>query len=298
MLTQRLISSAGLIAFLVTVSFWAAPAAQVLCLVGCELLLIGAIREYFMLMRAMGAGGYPRLVLVAGVLHVLLLAVPVLLPAVPPTYTTLVHDFVIPLALLMAALLLACRTPDLAQGIRHLVVTLAAYGVLVWPLCFLPRLYFWPAPAQLLLGPHFFFFLVLVTKSGDIGGYVVGKLTASGPRGNHKMTPRLSPKKSWEGLAGTIGFSVLVALAVNHWLPPLCLADGRVLLGPLGAGLWGVALAFLGLAGDLSESALKRASGLKDSGSILPGMGGVLDALDSLLLAAPCFYLYLRWVAL
>ncbi len=136
-------------------------------------------------------------------------------------------------------------------------------------------------------GPFLLFFLVLITKLGDIGAYAVGTLTAQLPGGNHKLAPTISPKKSWEGLAGGIAFAILGSL--------LCFGFARTHLAPIGpwaAILLGLLAGTVGLIGDLAESALKRAANAKDSGH-LPGLGGVFDILDSLLLLGPIFYAFL-----
>lgn len=114
---------------------------------------------------------------------------------------------------------------------------------------------------------------ILVTIASDTGGYAVGVL-----RGRTPMAPSLSPKKSWEGFAGSVLTSALVGV--------LCVT---LLLGGVwwaGAVVGGVAAAFA-TAGDLAESAIKRDLGIKDMGSILPGHGGVMDRLDSLVVTAP-----------
>ena len=121
---------------------------------------------------------------------------------------------------------------------------------------------------------------VLVTTASDIGGYAAGVLT-----GRHPMAPSVSPKKSWEGFAGSAVACVGVgALAV------------RLLLdGPWwGGALLGAAVVLVATLGDLGESMLKRDLGIKDMGSILPGHGGVMDRLDSLLLSAPVCWLLLH----
>jgi phosphatidate cytidylyltransferase len=117
------------------------------------------------------------------------------------------------------------------------------------------------------------FVFILVTVCSDVGGYAVGVVA-----GRHPMAPSVSPKKSWEGFAGSVGVCVLGgALSVS-------LALG----GPWWAGaLVGLATAVTATVGDLTESTVKRDLGIKDMGSILPGHGGVMDRLDSLLLVAP-----------
>ena len=114
--------------------------------------------------------------------------------------------------------------------------------------------------------------------------------------GNHKLCPTLSPGKSKEGLFGSFIFSVLVAIGFISTTGDITLTESHgndiILLNTSRAILLGLILAPIALIGDLIESVFKRASQLKDSGSALPGMGGVMDLLDSLLLAAPICLVY------
>ncbi len=130
-------------------------------------------------------------------------------------------------------------------------------------------------------------YMIVVVKAGDMGAYFLGCAI-----GRHKMIPRISPAKSWEGFFGGVAASVLVSWAAAAWWPQWA---GPVQVPIAHAPVLGVALAVVGLLGDLAESLLKRAAGVKDSGSLLPGLGGLLDVLDSLLPAAPVLYLYLRY---
>jgi phosphatidate cytidylyltransferase len=103
-------------------------------------------------------------------------------------------------------------------------------------------------------------------------------------KGNHKILPSISPKKSWEGtIAGLVG-SVLMSVVLWKYLQ----ISGANAIVPI---VFGVFLFIGGFAGDLAESSLKRICNVKDSGTLVPGMGGVLDVLDSLLLNAPVFTL-------
>lgn len=131
---------------------------------------------------------------------------------------------------------------------------------------------------------------VLTTKSCDIGAYFTGMSV-----GRNKMIPWLSPKKTWEGLAGgVVTASAVGALLAHFGSPHLGEADQvSWLVGAIGGAL----MAVVGQAGDLAESAFKRDAGLKDSGRVLPGMGGVLDVLDSPLFTGPVVYWLLRAVA-
>ncbi len=134
--------------------------------------------------------------------------------------------------------------------------------------------------------PMWFMFMVLVTKSMDTGGYIAGMLTAKFMKnGNHKILPKISPKKSWEGFFGGIALSVLVSLCF-YW----CKALPGNILWFIGVA---VVLAIGSFAGDLTESALKRACDVKDSGNYIPGMGGAFDVLDSFIYNGMLFCLFL-----
>lgn len=118
---------------------------------------------------------------------------------------------------------------------------------------------------------------LLVVVMGDTGGYVFGVLF-----GRHPMAPRISPKKSWEGLVGSFVFGIISGVCMAIWGLHVAWWKGIVL---------GVVLVAVGVCGDLIESLIKRDVGIKDMSSIVPGHGGVLDRLDSLLLAAPAAWL-------
>lgn len=134
------------------------------------------------------------------------------------------------------------------------------------------------------LGEWLIFFLLLVTWASDTGAYYVGTLY-----GRHRLAPTISPKKTYEGLVGGLIGAILAAYAVRWWfLPELSGLDCLVLA---------TLLTITGLWGDLTESAMKRSVGIKDSGGILPGHGGMLDRLDSLLFTAPAFYYYVTMVS-
>lgn len=125
---------------------------------------------------------------------------------------------------------------------------------------------------------------IAVTKSSDTGAYFVGRAI-----GRHKMVPLLSPGKTWEGALGGIVFSVAVSFLCLEFVFPL-FCDGEIDIPLWGPVLLGCACAVAGTYGDLAESYMKRDSGVKDSGGLLPGMGGVWDVTDSLIGAAiPAF---------
>ncbi len=133
------------------------------------------------------------------------------------------------------------------------------------------------------LGPELAFTLLLIVWAADVGAYVFGRLL-----GRRKLAPAVSPGKTWEGVSGGCFAAGLVA-------------GGAALLlhQPIGSlvGL-GVATALVSVIGDLTQSMFKRNVGLKDSGKLLPGHGGVLDRIDSLTAAVPVFALGLYWLDL
>jgi phosphatidate cytidylyltransferase len=139
------------------------------------------------------------------------------------------------------------------------------------------------------------FYASLVVKMADVGGYAAGIAI-----GRHKMFPRISPAKSWEGLAGGMVLSVVASLVVvwiakAGWsaVPVTPLREVSYLLA---AGL-GVLIGAVGVAGDLIESMFKRSVGVKDSGGVLPGLGGFLDIFDSLLFAPALLYFLLPYLS-
>ena len=148
-------------------------------------------------------------------------------------------------------------------------------------------------------GRFFLPYFVFIVKGADIGAYCVGTLFAKSPLGNHKFVPDISPKKSIEGVFGGLLLSLAVGVLGALYLPGVSEAmtrlGGNIMsnanLGRIvGAVVLSLILSLLGIVGDLVESVWKRDSGIKDSGSYIPGMGGVLDVVDSLLLTAPIMY--------
>jgi phosphatidate cytidylyltransferase len=129
----------------------------------------------------------------------------------------------------------------------------------------------------------------LVVKCSDIGQYAFGRAL-----GRNKLTPRLSPKKTIEGAVGGVIVACAVAWASFTFLVPLIAPGSNVKIPWWQSLLFGVLVALAGMLGDLAVSIIKRDTGRKDSSRWLPGLGGVLDILDSVLLAAPAAYLW--WV--
>lgn len=144
----------------------------------------------------------------------------------------------------------------------------------------------------MMLSPWLLLALFVLIWLNDSGAYCVGSLLSKRKGGNHKMFPRVSPNKSWEGLIGGAVVAVAVGclLTCFSWfnaLPALC---GCRFVSPM---LFSLIVVVFGTLGDLMESLLKRTIGVKDSGKFMPGHGGVLDRFDSILLATPAIVFFL-----
>ena len=165
--------------------------------------------------------------------------------------------------------------------------TLLGLMYVAWLLGFIQKIHFFPPVAGVKVeGNYYVLYFILVTKFSDLGAYCVGSLI-----GKHKMIPRVSPGKTWEGFGGAIVVSTLVSVACAHLL------GGKLYgLNFMHAVILGVLLSMAAVVGDLIESIFKREAKVKDSGNWFPGIGGILDLLDSLLFNAPLMYLYLRHI--
>ena len=242
----------------------------------------------------------------------------------PPVAFFLVATVVIPLALLefyrlyfrdqpaqgaiaiglgsASLLLVSMQWPDLQ--VQPLILTLSLLTILTHQLVFSDNikqsltnsavlmfgvLYVgWTLGHLLLLrqldhGVFLIFFVLLVTGAADTAAYYIGTCL-----GRRPLAPKLSPRKTVEGFLGGLTFAILTAWVSHLWFLPA--------LTPLDCLVTGCLLAGFGLLGDLSESTFKRSAGVKDSGTLIPGHGGVLDRVDSLLFTAPTFYYYVTLV--
>jgi phosphatidate cytidylyltransferase len=169
-----------------------------------------------------------------------------------------------------------------ASGITAIATTLLGLMYVPWLLNFIQKINFFPGVE----GKFFLLYFILVTKFSDMGAYSIGSLI-----GRHKMIPRISPGKTWEGFAGAVLVSTAASLVFVHFF------GGRMAgMNFLHATILGIILSVTAVIGDLIESLFKREAGVKDSGHLFPGIGGILDLLDSLLFNAPIMYLYLRHI--
>jgi phosphatidate cytidylyltransferase len=175
---------------------------------------------------------------------------------------------------------------DNTAGIIAISTTLFGLMYVPWLLSFIQKINYFPGVGD--NGKFFVLYFILVTKLSDTGAYAVGSLI-----GKHKMIPRISPGKTWEGFGGAIVISTLASVAFAHFLSHKM--PGMTLIH---AVIIGVILSMTAVIGDLIESLFKREAGVKDSGHLFPGIGGILDLLDSLLFNAPIMYLYMRHLLL
>ena len=191
----------------------------------------------------------------------------------------------------------AMRGEDLRSGYPAAAASVFAFTYIALPMGMLVQL------RQQWAGAFYLLYLLLVVWAGDIFAYFVGKSV-----GRHLMAPRISPKKTWEGAAASVVASVAVGWLLFHYALPISSALLRVGLIERRDGLFGleqpamgpiilltIVLNIAAQLGDLVESLIKRGAGVKDSGAILPGHGGMLDRVDALLFAAPVLWYYAAW---
>ena len=191
----------------------------------------------------------------------------------------------------------AMRNEDLSSGYPAAAASVFAFTYIALPMGMLVQL------RQQWAGAFHLLYLLLVVWAGDIFAYFVGKSI-----GRHLMAPRISPKKTWEGAAASLVGSVAVGWLLFHYALPLSSALLRAGLIERRDGMFGleqpamgpvivltIVLNIAAQLGDLVESLIKRGAGVKDSGTILPGHGGMLDRIDALLFAAPVLWYYAAW---
>jgi phosphatidate cytidylyltransferase len=166
------------------------------------------------------------------------------------------------------------------SAILNIFVTLGGVIYVSWLLSFLLKIVFLASVD----GRVCLFYLILVAKSSDVGACCIGTLW-----GKIRLVPKISPKKTVEGALGGVFLAALISYIGGVYLLPLQSSLFQLLF-------LGVVISIIAQIGDLAESILKRDSGVKDSGRYIPGMGGVLDLLDSVLFTAPFMYFYLMAV--
>ncbi|HEV2696977.1 MAG TPA: phosphatidate cytidylyltransferase [Terriglobales bacterium] len=191
---------------------------------------------------------------------------------------------------------IAMYRAELASGFPAAMVSAFSFVYVALPMALLVQL------REQWRGGFFLLYLLLLVWAGDIFAYFIGK-----PFGRHRMSPRVSPNKTWEGAAASVLASVGVGILMFHYAASISSALLRAHLIEQKAGIFSAASSLLPIIvlsivlnvaaqlGDLVESLIKRGAGMKDSGAILPGHGGMLDRIDALLFAAPVLWCYMAW---
>jgi phosphatidate cytidylyltransferase len=174
------------------------------------------------------------------------------------------------------------------EPLQTMAYTLFGLLYVLWLFNFTTKiLYLTPrSSAGAVTGQFYVLYLIAVTKFSDMGAYLTGSAI-----GRHLMVPHISAKKTWEGFFGALGFALLASLMLFQLMP-----KRLSMLSWTHATVLGLLLGFAAVIGDLAESIIKRSTDVKDSGNLLPGIGGALDLIDSLLFTAPLLFFYLRLV--
>lgn len=207
-------------------------------------------------------------------------------------FASRVYDFEVATLLLFMLVVFARqmfqKTRDVSP-LETMAYTVFGLFYVPWLFSFVTKIIFLlprDAVTNSVTGHWYVLWLVLVTKFSDMGAYVTGSLI-----GKHPLIPHISPKKTWEGFFGALAFSAAGGYGLVALMP-----QKLSYLSPTHAIVLGVVLGFAAIIGDLAESIIKRTCDVKDSGNMLPGIGGALDLIDSILFTAPLMFFYLRFV--
>lgn len=270
MLNKRLISSLLLILLLVATVFWF-PGPVVALVIG---VLIGVgLWEFYAIAEIKGYKPFKSYGTCLGIILAVI------------TYLILssgreVNEFIYIILFLIVVTLLVKYTfvRDGSSVIANSAVTMLGVMYISFLFTFVIKLRYIPNPCE---GKGWVIALFIITKASDISAYICGTRW-----GRHKLIPRISAKKTIEGsIFGILG-AVLASLVCQLWF-----LSGLSWIAIVGMG---ILLSIVGQVGDLVESLIKRDAQVKDSGKLVPGMGGVLDFMDSLLFAGPAMYIYLK----
>ena len=256
------------------------------------------IHEFLKLTESYGVQPLRALTCIFTVIFFLLLALNV--GNEKPLLSTAIFVYCLGVAAAIAPFLFltrAMRMEDLSRGYPAAAASVFAFTYIALPMGMLVQL------RQQWAGAFYVLYLLLVVWAGDIFAYFVGKAI-----GRHLMSPRISPKKTWEGAAASLAASVGVGWLLFRHAEPISLTVLRWGLITRPGGMYGsevpamgsvilltIAINVAAQLGDLVESLIKRGAGVKDSGALLPGHGGMLDRIDALLFAAPVLWFYAAW---
>ncbi|MDF1813879.1 MAG: CDP-archaeol synthase [Verrucomicrobiales bacterium] len=243
---------------------------------------LGGLLEYFSMLPRVGHRRFRRHSLLFGFIYISALFA-ISLKFDSPGYLAFADSFAI-FALLFTIVVTQIRKPlEGILSLEEILVAVFGYIYIIILFGFVSKIYLLP-PGDSGGSPLFYLiFLCVVTKFTDMGAYAIGSLF-----GKHKMVPNISPGKTWQGFGGSL-LGSLVAGFGCFWL----FGDKIPIIESTHVVILSLVLALAAVLGDLAESILKRTLGVKDSGALFPGIGGILDLIDSLLFTAPVLYLYL-----
>ena len=288
MFIKRLFSTIVLLALFGTAIFSPSPWNKIVFLLLSVLLTFGLVREICDIVKHLGMETFKNITACFCILLIFLVEV-TFLNLLPHGHCMRtipnVIFYILLYVIVLGGPLFILFSKNSGEKIRKLFNSMGIAVFAMFPILFIFGIYFTGYERSLSGRTFNYYFLifVLLTKIGDIGAYVVGTVSNKLMKGgNHKMVPSISPGKSWEGAAGGLIITVLLAVAF-HYLFPQAEVVGSI---PV-AIITGILMFFGSMAGDLMESALKRAAGVKDSGTPIPGIGGVFDLVDSLFVTAP-----------
>lgn len=271
MFLLRVGSAFFLIGILIVSVWFCHGAAAIIPLVVGNLFALGGTLEYFRMLDAKGMKVFKFYGAAATVIFVSTVFLDSYFP----------HDndgleYTAAVALIIGLFVLQAFERDSQRAMGNIAGILSGFVYVAWLWSFIFKVMYYPG----LDGRWFIFALFLIVKGGDMLAYAVGSAF-----GTHKLIPRISPKKTWEGAAGNLAGGILAGLIIWKWFPCAFSLTAALAMGAV--------LNVIGQVGDLSESMLKRDANLKDSSGSIPGIGGMLDVLDSLLLTLPVLYFYL-----
>ena len=239
-------------------------------------LIIGGLYEFFYLIKKKGIPIYSYTGIILGVL----IPLSIFFEFEPTKRWELL--FIVLLLLMIFVMQLKRR--DNTNAIIGISTTLFGVLYVSWFFSYLIKIRFLLPGIE---GVKLLGFILLITKCGDMGALLVGSKI-----GKHPLLPRVSPNKTIEGSIGSFIFSALAAVCSRPLLP------AELEFSLIHVILIGLFFGGIGQLGDMSESLIKRDCNVKDSGKLLPALGGVLDAIDSLLFSAPVFYFYMAQILL
>lgn len=271
MFLRRVASAIFLIGVVILAVWFSRGPAALLAFGVAALLGLAGVSEYYQLLEAKGVRVSSGYGVAAAVVYLAAVFVDCSVPRMGGGL-----EVAAVVGLMVGLFLLQALARETHGALLNTAGVVSGFVYVAWLWSFIFRILYFPGVD----GRWFLYALFLIVKGGDIMAYLVGKAI-----GRHKLIPRISPGKTWEGAAGNLAGGLAGGLVAWAWFP--C---GLSFFPALGLG---ALLSVVGQVGDLSESVLKRDAGVKDSSGFIPGMGGTLDVLDSLLLALPVMYLFM-----